>query len=114
MKSIWDYLQDRHIDRSSVTADQAQAKTYDLDRRVKDLEAEVDALTLILMAMWELLGKSEGFFLKDLEAKMQEIDLRDGKLDGGASLRPSSCKSCGRSVAGRRRTCIYCGKPLLK
>jgi len=79
------------------------------NRRIEQLEKEVDALTLICMSMWELLGQSSGFFQKDLEAKIQEIDLRDGKLDGKYSAAPESCPSCGHKLGPRRHVCVYCG-----
>ena len=109
MKSLWEHLQNSRISSAAATADQAQAKSYDLERRVNQLEAENDSLTLILMAMWELFGKSNGLFLKDLEAKMQEIDLRDGKLDGKASGGPRICGECDRPLGDRRQVCVYCG-----
>ena len=102
MIDIWERLQNLRLHSASSVADQAQAKTYDLETRVKQLEEEVDSLTLIAMAMWELLGKAEGFYLKDLEARMQEIDLRDGKLDGKYSVNANVCTKCNRQLHGRR------------
>lgn len=110
--SIWDSLNDLRIKSASAVADQAQAKTYGIETRVKQLEEEVDRLTLVVMAMWELLGKSEGFYLKDLEARIQEIDLRDGELDGRMTITPAVCSDCGRSLHERRKTCMYCGTPV--
>ncbi len=109
MKDLWEHLQNWRIESATTTAGQAQAKSYDLERRVKQLEDENDTLTLILMGMWELLGKSNGFYLKDLEAKMQEIDLRDGKLDGKLQSGPMECTECGRVLGERRKICVYCG-----
>ncbi len=114
MNNLWDHLLNMRISSATATADQAQAKSYDLERRVKQLEAEVDSLTLILMGMWELLGKSNGFYLKDLEAKMQEIDLRDGTLDGKLKSGPTTCGECGRVLGDRRKICIYCGAHVSK
>lgn len=85
------------------------AKIYDLERRIRQLETEVDSLTLILMSVWELLGKSNGFFMKDLNEKIREIDLRDGKLDGKYSFGLVKCTSCGRVLDERRKHCVYCG-----
>lgn len=85
------------------------AKVYDLERRIRQLESEVDSLTLILMSVWELVGKSNGFFMSDLNAKMKEIDLRDGKLDGRYSFGLVKCSSCGRVLDERRKICVYCG-----
>jgi hypothetical protein len=114
MDFLWELFQNSRTDRAIAAADLAQSKGYDTERRIRQLEAEVDALTLIVMAMWELFGKSNGLFMKDLEAKMQEIDLRDGKLDGKLSFGWVACQSCGRKLDQRRRTCVYCGAVLDK
>ena len=112
MRNILDSVNNLRIKSAAAVADQAQAKTYTLESRVRQLEEEVDNLTLITMAMWELLGKSEGFFLKDLETKVEELDLRDGHLDGKMSVTPAICHDCGRKLHERRRTCLYCGAPV--
>jgi hypothetical protein len=114
MNLFWELFQNARTNRAQAAADHAQAKGYDTERRIKQLEAEVDSLTLIAMAMWELFGKSNGLFMKDLEAKMQEIDLRDGKLDGKLSFGSTLCTGCGRKLDERRKTCIYCGAILNK
>ena len=47
-----------------------------------------------------------------LEAKIQELHLRDGKLDGKLTLNPVNCTECGRKLHERRKTCLYCGTPV--
>ena len=64
------------------------------------------------MAMWELVGTSNGFFLKDLEAKIEELDLRDGNLDGKLNVNPTRCNQCSHLLHERRKVCIYCGTPV--
>lgn len=112
MKSIWERLQHLRIESATASADISQAKTYDLERRVRALEEEADSMMLILMAMWELLGKSNGFFMKDLEARIEAIDLRDGRLDGRLNPNPSRCPECSHALHERRKVCIYCGAPV--
>ena len=109
MKTIWERFQNSRIDDAAATADIAHARSHDLERRVRVLEEEVDSLTLITMAMWELFGKANGLFLKDLEAKMAEIDLRDGQLDGKYRSTPKKCPQCNHALGERRKVCIYCG-----
>ena len=47
---------------------------------------------------------------EQLVAKIDEIDLRDGALDGrSAKTPPTQCDACGRTLAKRQPVCIYCG-----
>lgn len=114
MRNIWELFQDSRIERGTATADTAHAINHEASRRIKELEAEVDSLMLMVTAMWELFGKSEGLFLKDLEAKMHEIDLRDGKADGRIRFPTIDCPSCSRTLEGRRKTCVYCGTQIIR
>jgi hypothetical protein len=49
-----------------------------------------------------------------IEAKIREIDLRDGKLDGTFRPPAKTCKECGRVSSPMSATCLYCGAPLPK
>ncbi|MEL6449371.1 MAG: hypothetical protein AAFQ62_15665 [Pseudomonadota bacterium] len=114
MRLLWELFQNARIDQGQAAADNAAVKSSAAERRIKELEAEVDTLNLAVMAMWELFGKANGLFLKDLERKMHEIDLRDGAADGRMTKPELDCYNCGRRVAQGRRTCIYCGVTLVK
>lgn len=62
------------------------------------------------MALWELLQQKAHVPEAEFMAKVQEIDLRDGKLDGKAGAAPArSCPSCQRMLSQRHRRCLYCG-----
>lgn len=98
MKSIGERLQNLRI--QSVIA---SAKPCDPERRVKALEQEAYSLTLNLMAMRELLEKTNGLFLKDLEARIEDIDVRDGKLNGKLKPNPKKCPECNHPLHGRRK-----------
>jgi hypothetical protein len=78
---------------------------------VQALQAELNRLTLACAALWSLV-KEHGHADEELLARMQELDLRDGKLDGRLAADVVSCKDCGRKTKAGRRTCLYCGKPL--
>ena len=81
-----------------------------------DLRTRVDRLHLATTAMWELLCERTGLDEDDLLAKIQEIDLRDGKRDGRidtrASASPVECPECTRTNNARRTACLYCGVEL--
>lgn len=81
---------------------------------VMPLERRVDSLELACSAMWELLKDQHGFTDEQLTVKMQELDARDGRIDG--EITPESeekCPSCGRSVLTKRGPkCLWCGADL--
>ena len=74
-----------------------------------DVEERLDKLTLICIAMWELLRDNTKCTEADLMAKVQEIDLRDGVPDGKVTDTVSKCPQCQRTMSPRHQTCLYCG-----
>ncbi|MCO7226653.1 hypothetical protein [Pleionea sp. CnH1-48] len=74
---------------------------------LKVLQDKVDHLSLVCQAMCELL-EQVGFDKTMLAKKIQEIDLRDGKLDGKFSQK-KTCPQCERVVAARHIRCLFCG-----
>jgi hypothetical protein len=89
-----------HIDRR--TSDQIHEDYYRLEQRV-------DKLTLICRSLWELLARESDLRGSDLEAKVSEIDLRDGELDHKLRQPVLDCPNCGRKLNAHNRHCIYCG-----
>jgi len=116
---LWDSLQHLQIasvkgaaDRAERRADRATFKVADLALDIKELRKHVESLTLVSMALAELL-KQETDLTDDLiRDKIQEIDLLDGTLDGKASRPIPTCSSCKRPNSVRRTHCIYCGDKL--
>ncbi len=74
----------------------------------------LDRLYMTVQAMWELLSERTGLTKAELDAKIREIDLRDGKLDGRDATQSASCKcaKCGRPVLPGHMRCIWCGTAL--
>jgi hypothetical protein len=116
---FWDLYQSWQIAETSTTASIAERTARDartnvdgLQRRVKRLEVQVERLTLGSMALAELLRDRLGVPQAEIDAKVQEIDLRDGSLDGKLTREPPVCPGCHRTNSAQRRMCLYCGKPL--
>jgi ribosomal protein S27AE len=78
-------------------------------RTVRDLEARIERLTLVNLAMWSLLREKLGFTEENLLERVREIDLQDGVLDGKAARQTSKCSQCGRMMSARHNKCLYCG-----
>ena len=98
------------IDKKAVEKINAVSKENSaLVTRVECLEDNIDRLTLITQALWELLQKKLGIEESELTLLIEEIDLRDGRLDGKISKTPQKCSKCNQSVSVKTNVCFYCG-----
>ena len=82
---------------SAISASKAQKNT--------------ERLYMVVQAMWELLREKVGLTDTDLEAKIHEIDLRDGRLDGKNANQTAAhaCRKCGRTILSGQSVCSWCG-----
>ena len=87
--------------------DVARESVMSSDKTRKNTER----LYLVVQAMWELLKDKAGLTDADLDAKVQEIDMRDGRLDGQDSTQtdPLTCRQCGRTILSGQAQCSWCG-----
>ena len=87
--------------------DVARESAMSSDKTRKNTER----LYLVVQAMWELLKDKAGLTDADLDAKVQEIDMRDGRLDGQDSTQtaPLACRHCGRTILSGQAQCSWCG-----
>lgn len=104
MMKFYDVIQNFRIN-DVARESESRANTNEITMR--GLQDQIDHLSMICLAMSELLEEI-GFNKEMLVAKIQEIDLRDGKLDG--KYQPAiKCPGCGRKLAPRHVSCLYCG-----
>ena len=87
--------------------DVARESAMSSDKTRKNTER----LYLVVQAMWELLKDKAGLTDADLDAKVQEIDMRDGRRDGQDSTQtdPMKCRQCGRTILSGQTQCSWCG-----
>jgi len=88
----------------------AKSKASQAAERVRILEANLAKVLMINEALWEILRDKLGLTEEDLNAKLYEIDMRDGVLDGKNQRSIAECPSCQRKVSPRHPACIYCGQ----
>lgn len=88
--------------RAVEQATEAKSQTVDLRR-------QVERLSLLNQALWELLRDRLGMTDAELEAKAAEVDLRDNQADGRITAHAVRCPKCGRVNNSRHAKCLYCG-----
>lgn len=107
---IIDFVQQRLI--SGARRDVSEARRDAAAARPPPLEEQLGRLTLACTAMWTLLRLRVGVTDQELLEAIQEVDLRDGVLDGQYKPPALTCPACGRRNNRRRRACMYCESPL--
>lgn len=98
---------------ASLEAGQARADAKEAQTSVQLMQHDIDRLLMITEALWLFVKEQHNYSDEDLVKVINEIDLRDGLLDGrSAKSAPVTCPACGRINSGKRAACIYCGKPI--
>ncbi len=106
---FWELYQTSQIHQAQSQAGRAELKSQQVEERIRLLEDKIESLALACQSLWEIVRDNTAISQEQLERKMEEVDLRDGKRDGKLSRVVSDCTNCGRKTGRRRRICIYCG-----
>lgn len=110
---MFDLLRDIHQNgRIADVKATAEYTAYQAERaagKIEDVEERLDKLALLNYALWSLLKERLGVSEAELLERVQELDLRDGKLDGRINGVVINCDDCQRPLSRRHRKCLYCG-----
>ncbi len=109
---IWEAYQQTKIAGAERAAAKAESKADRYADDISNVERQVERLSLVCQAMWELLRDRSELSEGDIEAKILEIDVRDGRLDGKIATQIADCPSCSRPTNTTRTSCVMCGAPL--
>jgi VIT1/CCC1 family predicted Fe2+/Mn2+ transporter len=104
-----DIHQYHRIGQVQGDASSARTKADRAESGMKDLERRTDRLALACQALLEILQERAGITEDEVRAKMEEIDLRDGRADGKISHQAAVCAGCGKTIGSQRAECMYCG-----
>ncbi len=94
----------------STSNARAKSKADALNRKIRLLEANLAKTLLLCETMWEFISREHNLTENDLHNMINEVDMRDGVLDGKNQRKASECPGCGRMVSARHPACMYCGQ----
>ena len=107
---LYDIYQNSRIRHARQTAVDAKSKAQKSQRDVENLEQKVEMLLMVTEALWAIVKKSHKLDDSYLSQVIEEIDLKDGKLDGKVGKTPPiKCSNCGKSITRGKTKCMYCG-----
>ena len=112
MDIFWDIHQQGQISSANQTADRAENRAEVAVAEVNRLQRRIERLSLCCQALWEMLREKHGLTEEELQARILEIDLRDGTTDGKVRMQIVDCPSCGSKTNTKRALCVICGAPL--
>ena len=97
-----------------TTFESQRANAIRTDRAISDLGLEslsrrLDRAMLAIESLSEILRDRFGITRDEIHARMDEIDLRDGKQDGRLAPGVMLCPACDRPNSKQSRQCVYCG-----
>ena len=98
---------------AAINAAEAVGEARRARTTAEGLDARLDRMTLAFEAMWTLVRERLNITDEEFAARMNDLDLSDGKLDGKARKGAVSCPKCGRTISRRLPKCIYCGQPIV-
>jgi hypothetical protein len=106
---IWEAYQQQKVAGAERSAEVAVSVAKRQRDEIEGLEQQIEHLTLVCQAMWELIRDRTDFSEEHLEQKVIEIDVRDERLDGKIQSKLIQCPQCNRNNSTRRRNCVICG-----
>ena len=85
-----------------------QAEAVRATTEVRLLKHHIERILMITEALWDILKEQHGCSDEELRKRVEQIDMRDGKLDGRvAASGVRSCPHCKRPVSGRHVTYLW-------
>ena len=102
----------RIVNEYRFKAESASTKVNALLHEFHKLQDSFEKACLINQALLEIVQDKLGVSDSELEAKILEVDLRDGAADGKMNGIVIVCSGCGRKVNGKKGSCFYCGSAL--
>lgn len=106
---FWELSQQGDIAQARAEAIRSGDRARAAELRVAELEGRLEKLSLLCMAMWELVRDRTGLTQEELAAKVKALDEADGKADGRVTRVAKTCPVCGRIMSPKLGRCIYCG-----
>ena len=114
MEILWERHREDQINRAEAAAKASQAHADAVRFDLSVFERRLNRLALCNQALWELLRDNTTLTDDDLNAKIREIDLRDGREDNKMAAQQIPCAAYGKLSNTKRNTCVYCGATLPK
>ena len=102
------YVLGQHGAQSAKLASEAMRAGMPTKVDLRDVNARVDRLRLVVDALWSLL-EDNGYTAEQLKDRIEQIDSSDGVVDGRRRPNVRECPECGTKVPSDLAACQFCG-----
>ncbi len=97
---------------ASLSFDRDATGSENLRLKISRLEEKIEFMRVANQALWEIVSEKCGVTVDEFKARVMEVDVRDGALDGRVTMRILDCPNCHQKVNSKRALCLYCEAPL--
>ena len=87
-----------------IRSPQASVNAAQQQRHIQEIDHQIERLNLLNQALWEILSERIGISREELERKIEEVDMRDGRLDGRMRHHALRCPTCQRDLGAHNWT----------
>lgn len=106
---MWDIFQEIRINDLRARQGDAESSLRSTSGDLNELNRHVRKLALVSQALYEILKERTGITDEELRRKIDQIDMRDGAMNGRADMAPLKCPKCAVSVTPGALNCQVCG-----
>ena len=97
---------------ASLSFDRDANGSENLRLKISRLEEKIEFMRVANQVLWEIVSEKCGVTVDEFKARVMEVDVRDGALDGRVTMRILDCPNCHQKVNSKRALCLYCEAPL--
>jgi len=110
MSLFWELHQTKRIGEAESRAAQAKRTATSARQDMAEMQERCDKALMVCEALWTILRDKFKLTDEHLVARINELDLSDGRLDGRVKKEKAvRCPECDRTISRRFPRCMYCG-----
>jgi len=110
---VWDfvgpYREEIERQQGEISRAQSSVRSERVAKLVQKYDEHLSRLVLICRGMWSLLAERTSLTEQDLNRRITQIDLQDGRLDGKVRKKPIKCPTCRAMICRSFNRCLFCG-----
>jgi hypothetical protein len=99
---FWELYQQSKTADAKDSAEKAHLKVEGYETEIEKVRDQMNRLAFACQSLWELVREKTDLTEKDLQKKILEVDLRDGRINCKMGAKNFSCPACSRNTNSKQ------------